>query len=61
MDLIGPLPEVRGYKYCLTIIDRFSRWPEAIPLPNMNAQTVAAAFIDNWVARFGTPALITTD
>jgi len=61
MDLIGPLPEVRGYKYCLTMIDRFSRWPEAIPLPNMNAQTVAAAFIDNWVARFGTPAIITTD
>lgn len=61
LDLIGPLPEVRGYKYCLTIIDRFSRWPEAIPLPNMSAQTVAAAFMDNWIARFGTPAIITTD
>ncbi|XP_018361220.1 PREDICTED: uncharacterized protein LOC108759969, partial [Trachymyrmex cornetzi] len=27
----------------------------------MNAQTVAAAFLDGWVARFGTPAIITTD
>jgi len=43
------------------MIDRFSRWPKAIPLPNITAQTVAAAFIDGWVARFGTPAIITTD
>jgi len=43
------------------MIDRFSRWPEAIPLPNMAAQTIAAAFIDGWVVRFGTPAVITTD
>lgn len=61
LDIIGPLPEVRGYKYCLTMIDRFSRWPEAIPLPNMHAQTIAAAFVDNWVARYGTPAIITSD
>ncbi|KAG5327550.1 TF211 protein, partial [Pseudoatta argentina] len=32
MDLIGPLPESDGYKYCVTIIDRFSRRPVAIPL-----------------------------
>ena len=43
------------------MIDRFFRWPEAIPLPNSAAQTIAAAFIDGWVARFGTPAVITTD
>jgi len=61
LDIIGPLPEVRGYRYCLTLIDRFSRWPEAIPLPNIHAQTVAAAFVDNWVARYGTPAVITTN
>ena len=34
---------------------------EAIPLPNMAAQTVAAAFIDGWVAHFGISAVITTD
>jgi len=43
------------------MIDRFSRWPEVIPLPNITAQTVAAAFIDGWVARFGTPAVIIID
>ncbi|KAG5322117.1 POL4 protein, partial [Pseudoatta argentina] len=58
MDLIGPLPESDRYKYCVTIIDRFSRWPVAIPL---EAIIVARAFYDNWVANFGAPKTVTTD
>ncbi|XP_011058751.1 PREDICTED: uncharacterized protein LOC105148627 [Acromyrmex echinatior] len=53
MDLIGPLPESDGYRYCVTMIDRFSRWPVAIPLKDIEAITVAHAFYDNWVANFG--------
>ena len=41
MDLIDPLPESDGYKYCETIIDRFSHWPVVIPL---KAISVARAF-----------------
>ena len=26
IDIIGPLPTVNNYRYCLTMIDRFSRW-----------------------------------
>lgn len=26
IDLIGPLPVSEGFMYCLTMIDRFSRW-----------------------------------
>lgn len=61
LDIIGLLPEIGGYRYYLTMIDRFSRWPEAIPLPNMHAQTITAAFMDNWVARYGIPRVITSD
>lgn len=61
MDIVGPLPMCENYRYCLTLIDRFSRWPEAIPLKNITAQCVCRAFIDNWVARFGSPETITTD
>ncbi|XP_053686175.1 uncharacterized protein LOC128735715 [Sabethes cyaneus] len=61
MDLIGPLAPSEGNLYCLTIIDKFTRWPEVFPLPNMTALTVARAFINGWIARFGVPTNVTTD
>jgi len=61
MDLVGPLPESDGYKYCLTIIDRFSRWPVAVPLKQIDATTVIRAFYNNWIANFGAPKTLTTD
>ena len=42
IDLIGLLPETpRGNKYIVTLVDYFSKWPEAEPLPNKSAKGVA--------------------
>ena len=59
--LVGPLPYSNDFKFLLTCIDHFTRWPEAIPLVDVRAETVADAFFSGWVVRFGTPATITTD
>ena len=61
VDLVGPLPYSDGFKYLLTCVDRFTRWPEAIPIKDIRAERVADAFFGGWVARFETPATITTD
>lgn len=57
--VVMPLSE--GYRYCLTMIDRFSRWPEAVPLRDQEAITIARVFYDHWISRFGAPLRVTTD
>jgi hypothetical protein len=62
MDIAGPLPVTpSGNKYVLVVVDYLSRYPEAIPMPDQEATTIAAAFINKIVARWGVPRVVITD
>ena len=50
IDLVGPLPPSRGHSYLLTMVDRFTHWPEVhvAPLVDMTADSVAKVFTATW-------------
>ena len=60
LDLVS-LPPSNGCRYLLTAVDRFSRWPVAIPIRDATSESVLDAFAHGWVATYGVPASITTD
>ena len=61
VDLVGPFTPDRGFRYLLTVVDRTTRWPEAIPIADATSDTVIQAFIEHWIAKFGIPSTVTTD
>ena len=62
MDLLGPLPRTEaGNEHLLVIVDRFSKMTRAIPLQRIDAESIAAAFLDYWVAAYGPPATVLSD
>jgi cleavage and polyadenylation specificity factor subunit 1 len=70
IDIVGPLPVPErkhdvscglAPRYLLTMIDRHTGWLEAAPLETVTAQSVSAAFIATWIARFGVPLYVITD
>ena len=61
VDIVGPLPFSSRFTYLLTIIDRNTRWPEAIPLRGITSSECAQALISGWIARFGVTGDISSD
>ena len=62
MDIVGPLPRSsRGSQYILTIMDRFSRWIEAIPMRSSTSNIICEKFFSCWIVRFGIPDYLITD
>ncbi|QQP39551.1 Putative tick transposon, partial [Caligus rogercresseyi] len=61
VDIIGPFPQIQGQRYALTIMDRHTRWPEVIPMPNITSITVARSFLEGWISRFGIPDILVSD
>ena len=61
MDLLDmSVTTAKGNWYVLVMVDYFSRWTEACPLPDKTALAVADAF-QHIVCRFGMPMVIHSD
>ena len=62
VDIVGPIQPMtqRRNRYILTIIDYATRYPEAIPLPGIEAEQVAEALV-NVFTRVGIPREMLTD
>ena len=59
MDLLEmSITSAKGNRYLLVMVDCFSRWTEACPLPDKTAISVADAFFSNIVCRFEMPSVI---
>ena len=61
IDLVGPFAPSQGFTHLFTVVDRFTRWPEAIPLSDISATSCAQALIRHWISRFGVPNEISSD
>ena len=62
MDLVGPIypASERGRRFILTIMDYATRYPEAVALSNIDAETVAEALLEVY-SRIGIPSEVLTD
>jgi transposase InsO family protein len=61
VDIVGPLPAATcGSRYLFTVVDRSSRWLEALPM-RVAAASCTDALIAGWISRYGVPAQLTSD
>ena len=61
IDCVGPLPKSRsGNQYLLTIMCAATRFPEAVPLRNIKATTIAKALV-KFFTMFGLPRELQSD
>ena len=62
VDLIGPIfpSSEKGYRYILSLVDYATRYPDAVPLKNIDTETVAEALLDMY-SRLGFPEEVLSD
>ena len=62
VDLVGPFPVTnKGNRWILVLTDHFTRWQDAIPLPDATAPTVATTLDERVFCYMGLPETIHTD
>ena len=62
IDVIGPLPETdKGNKYIVTLMDYYTKWPEAYATKDQKASTIVDLLHDRIIPTHGVPRVIITD
>ncbi|GBM68306.1 Transposon Ty3-I Gag-Pol polyprotein [Araneus ventricosus] len=62
LDILGPFPvTTKGNRYVLVLMDYFTKWPEAIPIPDQEASTVAEELVRSWISCYGVPMILHSD
>ncbi|GFW67790.1 retrovirus-related Pol polyprotein from transposon 412 [Trichonephila clavipes] len=61
-DILGPLPRSSdGNNNILVVMDCFTKWPEAYPIPDQEASNAAEILVQHWISRFGVPQQLHSD
>ena len=62
IDLVGPASEATsGNKYILTMLDTFTRWVVAVPIPSKRTDVVAHAIYRHWICKYGCMSRVLSD
>ncbi|GFX25170.1 retrovirus-related Pol polyprotein from transposon 412 [Trichonephila clavipes] len=57
-DILG---QSDGNDNILVVMDYFTKWPEAYPISDQEASTVAEVLVQHWISRFGIPLQLHSD
>ncbi|GBM35520.1 hypothetical protein AVEN_106752-1 [Araneus ventricosus] len=62
LDILGSFPvTTKGNRYVLVLMVYFTKRPEAIPIPDQEASTVAEELVRIWISRYGVPMILHSD
>jgi hypothetical protein len=62
VDLVGPIHQsIDGHKWIIVFTDYATKWPEAFPLFDATARTIAEIFMEQIVCRHGAPTELLSD
>ncbi|GFY07907.1 retrovirus-related Pol polyprotein from transposon 412 [Trichonephila clavipes] len=61
-NILGPLTRsLDGNNNILVVMDYFTKWHEAYPIPDQDASTVAEVLFQHWMSLFGVPLQLHSD
>ena len=61
VDVLKMPPTSNGNTFVVVFIDYFTKWVEALAVPNQEAPTIARLLVENIVCRHGVPQHLLSD